>query len=188
MVKIMNKKNNFLYKFFIKTFICLIIFLSLAIVCKKNNEYKEKIYNYIYQSNLDFSMFKKIYNKYLGGVLTKTKEEIQNDNYVFNESIKYDSFTKYESGVKLSVSNNYLVPNLKKGIVTYIGKKEKYDNVVIIQDEDGVDNWYGNICNTALKVYDNIEKNDYIGESCSDYIYLVFFKDNEFLDYNDYID
>ena len=39
-----------------------------------------------------------------------------------------------------------------------------------------------------LGATEHIEKNDYIGESCSDYIYLVFFKDNEFLDYKDYID
>lgn len=183
----MNKKKNQLYKFFIKTFICIIIFLSLAIACKKNKEYQEKIYNYLYQSTIDFSQFKKIYNKYLGGVLTINQEKNKDTSYVFNENIKYTNITNYESGAKLFVSNNYLVPNLKKGIVTYIGEKEKYASVIIIQDEDGIDTWYGNICNTSLKVYDNIEKSDYIGESCSNYIYLVFFKNNQFLDYKNYI-
>ena len=88
---------------------------------------------------------------------------------------------------KLEVNEKYLVPNLEKGIVVFIGNKDKYNNTIVIENEDGIDTWYGNICNTTLKLYDNIETSQYIGESCNNYIYLIFKKGETTLDYNKYI-
>lgn len=178
-----NKRHNFINKILI----CMIIFLGLAIICKSNSTYKEKIYNYIYKTNIDFSTFKQIYNKYLGGVSSIKENTNQNESYVFNEKIKYSSITPYEDGAKLEVNNNYLVPNLEKGIVVYIGEKDKYQTVVMVENEEGIDTWYGNICNSSLKLYDNIDTTNYIGESCNNYIYLVFTKENTFLDYKQYL-
>lgn len=168
-----------------KILICTIIFLSLAILSKSNSTYKEKIYNYIYEKNINFTYFKNIYNKYLGGIThqdTNTKETT-----VFNESLTYTNIEKYENGAKLTVENNYLIPNQSKGIVTFIGTKEKYGSVIIIEDENNLETWYGNICNSNLKIYDNIDKESYIGQSCSNYIYIVFFKENNFIDYKKYL-
>ena len=93
----------------------------------------------------------------------------------------------YKNGAKISVDLNYLIPNLNNGIVVYQGKKEEYDYVIIVEDDKtGINSWYGNICNTSLKLYDNITTNDYIGESCSNYIYLLYSKNNTFLDYKKY--
>ena len=79
------------------------------------------------------------------------------------------------------------MPNLEKGIVVYIGEKDKYQTVVMVENEEGIDTWYGNICNSSLKLYDNIDTTNYIGESCNNYIYLVFTKENTFLDYKQYL-
>lgn len=182
-----RKPSNPIIKFINKILICIIIFLGLAIICKSNTTYKNKIYNYLYQSNINFSTFKSIYNKYLGGVSQIKDKSNQTENYVFNEKLKYNSITPYEDGILLKVDNNYLVPNLEDGIVVYIGNKEKYKSVIMVETNDGIDIWYGNICSSSLKLYDNIEKNSYIGESCDDTLYMVFSKGNTFLDYKDYI-
>lgn len=191
MVVIVKRKDDdsHLYIFFIKLFICIIVFLGLAIISKSNSIYKDKIYNYIYGTNIDFSSFKKIYNKYLGGVtsINESDDSKKKEEYVFGEKLKYNGIVSYKKGVKLNVSNNYLVPSLDNGIVVYVGEKDEYKSVVIIENEDGVDVWYGNICNSSLKLYDNVKSGNYVGESCNDYIYLVFSKNNTFLDYKNYI-
>ena len=178
-----NSSNNFI-KFINKLLLCTIIFLTAAIISKSNPTYKEKIKNYLYNNNFNFSYIRNIYNKYLGGVST-IKES--NTKEVFNEKINYTSITKYEEGAKLEVSNNYLVPNQEKGIVVFIGKKEKYNNVIIVENDNGIDTLYGNICNSNLKLYDNIDKNDYIGESCNNYIYIAYTKGDQVLDYKNYL-
>lgn len=163
----------------------IIIFLLLAILCKGNFLYKEYIYNNIYKTNISFSYFKNIYNKYLGGVLPKYN--INNVESVFDEKISYSDSSSYENGVKLLVNSNYLVPVLKDGIVVYVGEKEKYGNVIMVEDKNGIDIWYGNICNSSVKLYDNLKTGSYVGEACNDYIYLVYSKGENYLDYNDYL-
>ena len=182
MVKNMKKKQNnkSIINFFNKLLLCTIFFLIAGIVSKSNYNYKEMIKTYLYNNNINFS----IYNKYLGGITSiKEKENMQ----VFNEKINYTNISSYEEGAKLEVSNNYLVPNQEKGIVIYIGKKDQYNNTVVIENEQGIDILYGNICNSNLKLYDNIEKNDLIGESCNNYIYVVYKKGDTILDYKNYL-
>ena len=87
----------------------------------------------------------------------------------------------------LKVTKNYLVPNLQEGIVVYSGKKEKYGYTVIIEGNDQIDYWYGNICNTIVKMYDQVPKGSYLGESCDEKIYFVVTKKNEVLNYQDYL-
>ena len=84
------------------------------------------------------------------------------------------------------VSNNYLIPNLKEGIIIYIGKKDLYNNTIIIKTNNNINIWYGNICNYPNKLYDRIDKGIYIGEACNNYFYLVYEKDGLFLDPNKY--
>lgn len=181
-----NNDNISIISFINKLLICTIIFLILGIISKTNINYKEKIKEVLYETNINFSYFKNIYNKYLGGV-SVVKEKNNNTESVFNEKLNYTNITSYEEGAKLEVSNNYIVPNIYKGIVVFIGNIDKYNNVIIVEDSDGIDTWYGNICNTKLKIYDNIDKSTTIGESCDKSIYLVFKKGNQILDYKKYI-
>ena len=170
---------------FIFRVLCIIIlFLSLAILCKKDILYKDYIYDHIYNKNINFSYFKNIYNKYLGGVFPDYN--LNNTIGVFNEKLRYSSALDYYDGVKLSVDSNYLVPLPKEGIVVYIGEKDNYGNVILVEDNEGIDTWYGNICNVSVNLYDNLSAGSYLGQSCDDYIYLVYSKGNIFLDYKDY--
>lgn len=176
-----------IYLFIIKSLLCIIIFLVLGIVCKKDINYKNYVYKRLYQEHIDFSSMKAFYNKYLGGVFPIEDVFSTNSKAVFNEELVYQSINSYEGGAVLGVNYNYLVPSTSKGIVVYIGEKEKYGNVVIVEGDDGVDIWYGNLCNTMVNIYDVIDRGTYLGESCDEKIYIVYTKKNEFLDYKDYL-
>lgn len=176
--------KKYLKNLAIRVFVVLIIFLSLSIVCKKSNTLKDKIHDYIYTEDISFTKIKNIYNKYLGGILPLKKEV--NTEKVFNEKLKYSNASIYYDGVKLSVTEGYLVPSLKEGMVVFIGNKENYGNTVIIEDLDGTYIWYGNIANTSLKLYDYVEEGSFIGEVNND-LYMVFSKDDKYLNYEEYI-
>lgn len=180
-----NKKTKHIKNFFIRTFIVLILFLSLMIATKKNDNLKDMIYNHVYKEDISFTKIKKLYNKYLGGVLPLKKET--NTEKVFSEKLTYTEKSKYNDGVSLTVTEDYLVPSLNEGMVVFIGDKEGYGNTVIIEDLDGMNTWYSNIENISLKMYDYIKKGDYIGNTKGNKLYLVFSKDDKFLDYEKYI-
>ena len=73
------------------------------------------------------------------------------------------------------------------GTVIYIGEKVGYNRVVIVQDDDGVNYWYGNMCNINLRLYDSVNLGDYIGNVCGNYMYMVYSQENKYLDYRDYL-
>jgi len=176
-----------IYLFITKTLICILIFLTLAILCRLNIDFKYYVYENIYQKYLDFSLIKDFYNKYLGGIFPI--ENISNSGVkpVFNENLFYYDITSYYDGVMLKVDYNYIIPNINNGLVVYIGKKDNYGNVVIVEGNNGIDIWYGNLCNTLVKLYDVLDSGDYLGEVCDNKAYIVYSKKNEFLNYVDYL-
>lgn len=166
---------------------CILIFLSLSIISKGSVYYKNIIKKYLYEETLEFSSIKNFYNKYLGGIFPL--DNVTNKtNQVFSEEITYKDITSYKDGAMLGVTTSYLIPAINGGIVVYIGEKEDYGNTIIIEDSNNIDIWYGNICNSTVKLYDEIEKGSYLGEACDDKIYLVYTKKNKVLDYKDYLE
>ena len=184
-ILVVNLKK--IYHFLIKTLLCFILFLFLAILSKSNHYYGDLIKKNLYQEQIQFSSIKKFYNKYLGGIFPLELKISQNTNYVFNEKITYSKSTPYQDGAKLTVSENYLVPSLYNGTVVYLGEKEHYGKVIIIENDEGIDMWYGNLCNSTIKLYDQIKKGDYLGASCDNTIYFVVTRKNKFLNYQDYL-
>lgn len=187
----MKKKNEeklikYLRSLILRSMVVVVLFLILAIVSKGNKNYKDMIATNIYEKNISFAKIKKLYTKYLGGIepLDKvTPKEVP----VFNEELEYLDVSIYHDGVKLQVIDNYLVPIQEEGMVIYIGEKENYGNVVIIEGIDGVDIWYGNMETTTVKLYDYVDKFAYLGTTKDDTLYLVYQKDGEFLDYKEYL-
>ena len=170
-----------------KLLLCIIIFLVLAILTRQSTSYKERIKYELFENHLSYTKFKNIYNKYLGGYMPLKNITLDKEKPVFDEKISYKNLLPYENGVKISVEKNYLVPSQDSGVIVYIGEKEKYNNVIIIEGKNDIDIWYGNICNSKYKLYDYVEKGTYIGESCDESIYLVYSKNNKFLDYKSYL-
>ena len=195
--KYLNKKNKdnsksnnirvFIKKGLIKCLICTVLFLGGAIYCKYNSSFKDWILDNVYTKNLSFASINNFYNKYLGGIMP-FDNIVQDTTPVFNEELIYKEKSKYLDGVKLTVDYDYLVPVLDTGIVVYIGEKEEYGNVIIIQNMQGIDTWYGNIESSSVALYDYIEKGDLLGKVKDNTLYLVYSENNEILNYEDYIE
>lgn len=181
-----SKKKNNIRGFANKMLILIALFLINLIAIKSNSTYRDFIYDKIYNNNFSFTKIKEFYNKYLGGVET-LDGIVNNTTPVFNETLTYTSSSVYHDGVKLEVSNSYLVPVIEEGLVVFIGEKENYGDVIIVQGIDGVDIWYGNMANTSVKLYDYVDKGTFLGEVKGNSLYLVYSKDNKFLDYNNYL-
>ncbi|MBR5370426.1 MAG: M23 family metallopeptidase [Bacilli bacterium] len=163
-----------------KLLLSIIIFLIGMILVK--TKYKETIKTKFYEESLPFQKLKNTYNKYLGNII-----EVEKTQEVFNETLSYTNISKYKDGVKLKVSNNYMVPILESGVVVFIGEKEDYKNTIIVEQTNGIDVFYGNIKGNNIKLYDYVEKGELLGETINNELYLVFQKDGAYLDYKEYI-
>lgn len=167
-----------------KFLIFLILSLTTLIISKYNSDFRDKIYYYLYEDNLSFMKIKQFYNKYLGGIYFFDNKPTT--YMTFNSKLSYTNLEKYNDGIKLTVTDNYLVPNLETGIVTFVGLKEDYGNTIIIQTTNNINIWYCNLKNISIKLYDYVEKGTYLGESENNYIYILYSKENKFLDYTNY--
>lgn len=178
MVNIMIKK--IIYK--ILLVVVLVLFGSLII--NKNYNLKSIVYDNVYVNYLNFSKIKNTYNTYLGNIIPF--QDIIKDEAVFNEKLKYKDKSTYNNGVKLTLDNN-IVPILDSGIVIFIGNKDNFNKTVIIENSDGVEEWYGNLDNIKVNLYDYVKKNDILGDTNNNTLYLEFKKDNKSLDYNRFL-
>lgn len=178
------KKNKIGTIFFIKLLISIVITLVILILIKSSSNFKNGFYKHIYGNNLSFTKLKEVYNKYIGD--SDIFDSFVKTETVFNEELTYKSKEKYLDGVKLTVTSNYLVPISESGIVVFIGEKEGYGNTVIIQRIDGIDEWYGNVDNVNVELYDYVSEGELLGEASGN-LYLVYKKDGNILDYEEYI-
>ena len=181
--KIRGKKTKKNYFNIINKFLFFVLITIVTLILLKSNpSLKEKFYKYVYSDHISFAYLNNLYKKYFGEIIPSKKEETKQ---VFDEKINYSKSSKYKDGVKLEVGPNYLVPSLESGMVIYIGNKDDYGSTVVIEQTDGVEVWYSNVT-TNLKMYDYIEKGTNIGEA-NNTLYLVFKKDGDILNYEDYI-
>lgn len=171
--------------YFNKFLFTVLLTIIVLIVLKANSKFKTPFYKYVYEDNISFAEVNKLYKKYFGSQIPFS-DLFKETKTVFNEKIKYNNKKKYEEGVELEVDNSYLVPSIEEGMVVFVGDKEKYGKTVIVSGVDGIDIWYSNI-NSNVKLYDYIDKNSLIGEAIDKKIYLVFKKNDEILNYEDYI-
>ena len=169
-----------------RVLITVIIFLVGMILVKSDSKIKNIILEQVYNKNFEFTKMRKIYKKYFGNILSIDQLAMK-DQQVFQEKLSYQKENSYLDGVKLSVSENYMVPVLESGIVIFIGEKEGYGNTVVVEQIDGIDVYYSNISTDGIKLYDYLEKGSLLGEAQDKKIYLVFQKDGKYLNYKDYI-
>ena len=166
-------------------FLVLVILTILTLILLKNDQFKTNFYKYVYEDNISFAQINKWYQNKFGSSLPFSKY-FETITPVFNEKLNYKEANKYKVGVSLLVEDNYLVPAIDSGIVIFIGEKEGYGNTIIIQQENGIDLWYSNLKEINLKLYDYVKDGSLIGVSNSN-LYLVFYKDGEVIDYQEYI-
>lgn len=192
--RIKNKKKNIkststdnhsrkIRIFLIKLVLVVIIFCAFTVLVKTNTNIKNKVYKYVYNTNISFAYIKKLYNEHIGNILPF--QDIFTTKKVFNEKLEYKSLSTYNKGVKLTLNDNYAIPIIKGGIVIFVGEKDNMGNTVIIQQSDGIDVWYGNLSNINLKLYDYVEDGKIIGEASNNELYLEFQKDGVNIDYKE---
>ena len=177
------KKKSFIY--INQILITSLLTVITLIVLKSNIKVKEIFYEQIYQKNISFPVINNWYQNKFGSPIPFSNLLEEKTEAVFQEKITYSSKEEYEDGVKLTVTSNYLVPSMETGMVIFVGEKENYGNTVIIEQVNGIEVWYSNI-KSSVKIYDYIEKGSLIGEADGT-LYLVFKKDGNILNYEDYI-
>ena len=168
----------------IKTLILGLITILVLILGKTNEKFKINLYKNVYNKNFSFAQINKWYESKFGSSIP-FNDYFSETLPVFNETLKYKDESIYKDGVKLTVENN-LIPSLENGIVIFLGEKEGYGKTVILEQENGIEVWYSNLENVNVKLYDYIKKGSLIGE-VNKYLYLVFIKDGEVINYKEHI-
>ena len=179
-----SKKSVRFIKLVNKTLTAIFLGLVFLIVMEYSPKFKSFMQEEVLNKNISFAFFNNIYNKYFGKVLPETNNTVVK---VFDEKINYSKKEKYFDGYKLEVANNYLVPVIKSGIVVFIGEKENYGKVIVVEGEDGTTITYGNINNTDIKLYEYVNAGKYLGETKDNYLYLLVLKDGEYIDIEEYL-
>ena len=142
----------------------------------------------VYEENFSFAKINTLYEKYFGSTLPFKDlfSFLDKNEQVFNETLTYKESSEYLDGVKIVVGNDYLIPAIETGLVVFVGEKENYGNTVVIEQQDGTTVWYSNFKSISVKLYDYVKKGSYIGENKDDYMYLVFKKEGNIVDYKNY--
>jgi len=179
-----SRKSNKIIKLVNKTLMAIFLGLVFLIVMEYSPKFKKFMQEDVLNKNFSFGFIGKLYNKYFGEILPNTNENVVK---VFKEKLVYSEKEKYLDGYKLKVDKNYLVPVINSGVVVFLGEKEDYGKVIVIEGEDGTTITYGNIQNTDLKLYDYITSGKYLGEVGEDYLYIVILKNGEYLDLETYL-
>lgn len=180
-----SKKIKYLKNLITRSLLSIIFIISICILIKVNDNNKVMVNKYLYEDSLSFTKINNWYQDKFGKLLPKVENS---DELVLNsDDFKSYKYTTYNDGVKINISKGSPISLLNGGIVVFIGEKEGYGNTLILQGNDGIDYWYGNITNTNATLYDYLEKDTLIGESKDDYIYLVLQKDGQYLSYEEYL-
>ena len=170
-----------------KLTILLLLELGVIIGIKTNKDSKQFVKVKVFEETFPFSKINSLYQKYFGTSLP-FEGVLKNDTEtVFKEKLSYSKKEKYQDGLKLTVTKEYLAPVLESGMVVFIGDKENYGKTVIIQQIDGIDVWYSNMDNINVNLYDYIEKGTLIGSVKESSLILLFKKDGKILDYENKI-
>ncbi len=179
------KKVSFMSKCFSKFLVCIVLLLGILIALKTSPSLRENLYKYVFKDNFSFGQVNTVYEKLFGASLPFTGTE--QTALVSSAKIEYDEASDYKDGAMLKVSENYVIPVIKSGIVVFAGEKDGYGNTVVVQQGDGIEVWYANIKDIKVSMYDYLKAGDIVGEVDGTKLYLVFTKEGEILDYKKYI-
>ena len=96
--------------------------------------------------------------------VVESKEDGTKENTVGYENINIHYNTEVHS-------NNFVILHVSTS---------DYNDITAIENTDGVNVWYGNVCNGNFILYDHVNNGDIIGESCDNYLYLLYKKSLKF--------
>lgn len=181
----MKIKTKYISSLVTRVLLSLVIILFSLIINKINPNLYLKVKNYTFNKTLNFIKVNKLSKKIIGKEVFYTSNNNSDIKIVNEEKLTSDS-VKYFEAEKFKVSKNLPIGAISSGVIIYIGKKENYNNTVIIQGTDNYNIWYGNIENINYSLYDYVEKESLIGSCISDELYLIIEKDGKLFTYEEY--
>lgn len=185
MAKKKKEHKSRVFKYLNRFLLLVVICLISLIVLKSSPSLQESVYKKVFQNNLGFAKINELYEKYFGSSLPFIKKE--EDQTVSATSLEYEQEKKYQDGVQLTVADDYLIPATSSGLIVFAGEKEGYGNTIVLQRPDNVEIWYSNLDTTSVNLYDYVKSGETIGVAKDNTLYMVFTKDEEFLDYKEYL-
>lgn len=178
--------RKFIFWTIVKILIVIILFLASLIYIKRSDKNKDTYERIVYNNSLSFAKIYNVYKEYLGDVIPFKNTLNDNTKLVSDEKITYEKIIKEEDGYMLSVSNSYLAPAIKSGIVIKVDEKSSYKTMITIQDKSGLNITYGCLDNINVKLYDYVSKGEILG-TADKKLYLIFEKDDKYLSYEEYL-
>lgn len=173
-------KDKYLNNLFIRTIISIILLVAISCLLKFNYAY-DFLYKVVNDTKVDYYYINSKTKSLIGNILGKKEQ------FVSSNKLIYKSIEPYENGYKLTTEPNYVINSIKPGVVIFIGNKENLGQTVIVESSSGVCYWYSNIEYISVNLYDYIDEKKIIGSTIDDHLILTISKDNEFLDYEEYI-
>lgn len=177
---------KFLFSILIKTLIVVVLFLGSLIFIRQSDKNKNLFKKVVYNNSLSFAKIYSLYNRYLGDALPFKNTFKETTKVVSNEKITYSNIEKENNGYMLSVSSDYTLSSLKSGIVIEKKKNEKYNNIIKIQDKEGLNITYGCLDEVEVDLYDYVDKGELLGKTTGK-LYMIFEKNGKYLSYDEYL-
>ena len=185
-----EQEESFLKKFIlsnvINSLLVIVIFLISLIYIRQSDVNKNKFKNIVYNNSLSFAHIYNLYNKYLGDVIPFKNIKEDTTKLVSKEKLNFSEVKKENNGYILTVSDNYLVPVIKSGIIIEKKKDKKYGNIIKIQDKNEVVITYGMISDINVKLYDYVKEGEVIGNA-NKKIYIQIKKKDKYISYDKYL-
>lgn len=180
-----KKYSKYISSIITRVLISLVIIMFSLIINKINPKVYLKIKKFTFNKSISFIKINKLSKKVIGKNVFYTENDRKTSKVAnFNEISEKSA--KYFDGEKLKVTNNLPIGAISSGVIIYIGKKENFNNTIIIQGVDNYNIWYGNIENVNYSLYDYVEKESLIGSCISDELYLLIEKDGKIYTYEEY--
>ncbi len=171
-----DKPKHNLSKYITKYLIMIIIVLSSLIYTSLSDKNLNTFKKYVFENHFNFAKFNSFYKKI---------SVINNDAVLVSQNNDLTSYESYKEGTLFHVSSNYPVRAITPGIVIYIGPKEEFENVIIIQGSNGFDIWYASLENISVQMYDYVELDTILGE-VNNKLYMLISKDEKYYSYEEY--
>ena len=174
------KNKKYIKGLLIRGLLALILFLSLSIYLNYNDQNVLFFKRNFYDKALNFSTFNNLYQRWFGSPLPDPDTLA-----VSNNIMGYTEVNSFHDGAALKGVNT--VTPFKSGIVVFVGEKDHFGHTIIIQGMDGIDYWYGNVTDVAVKIYDYIQSDKIIANAKDNKLYILFMKNGEVLDFEEFI-
>lgn len=173
--KRINKKENIILNVLNIVFVMLSIILGVLIYMKKdqNASFLKNNFNV----NTSFIETNKTLDNFLDSLFSFRLKNNSSSKTVSNNVI----YLPCEEKINFFTCESNLIPSLKYGIVYFVEKNDSGNYSILIDYQDYYAAYY-NVIDPKVKVYDRINKGDYIGSYDQDFK-VLFKKDGKLTSY-----